>query len=34
MALAPVGHAEAEALIRSLRGFPLLDGGAGRPRAM
>lgn len=33
MALAPVGHAEAEALIRSLRGFPLLDGARGRPRA-
>ncbi len=33
MALAPVGRGEAEALIRSLRGFPLLNGARGRPRA-
>ncbi|SHJ99433.1 Acyl-CoA synthetase (NDP forming) [Roseomonas rosea] len=29
----PVDVAEAEAMIRSLRGFPLLDGARGRPRA-
>ncbi|WP_043832672.1 acetate--CoA ligase family protein [Muricoccus aerilatus] len=29
----PVDLAEAEAMIRSLRGFPLLDGARGRPRA-
>lgn len=32
LALAPIGHAEAHALIRSIRGFPLLDGARGRPR--
>jgi acyl-CoA synthetase (NDP forming) len=31
--LCPFGTAEAEALIRSLRGFPLLDGARGRPKA-
>jgi hypothetical protein len=31
--LCPFGVAEAEALIRSLRGFPLLDGARGRPKA-
>jgi acyl-CoA synthetase (NDP forming) len=31
--LCPFGAAEAEALIRSLRGFPLLDGTRGRPKA-
>lgn len=31
--LCPFGASEAEALIRSLRGFPLLDGARGRPRA-
>jgi acyl-CoA synthetase (NDP forming) len=29
----PFGVAEAEAMIRSLKGFPLLDGARGRPRA-
>lgn len=29
----PFGAAEAEAMIRSLRGFPLLDGARGRPKA-
>jgi hypothetical protein len=29
----PVDVTEAEAMIRSLRGFPLLDGARGRPRA-
>ena len=29
----PFGDAEAEAMIRSLRGFPLLDGARGRPKA-
>jgi acyl-CoA synthetase (NDP forming) len=29
----PVDLVEAEAMIRSLRGFPLLDGARGRPRA-
>jgi succinyl-CoA synthetase beta subunit len=29
----PVSEAEGEAMIRSLRGFPLLDGARGRPRA-
>ncbi|MFN3449869.1 MAG: acetate--CoA ligase family protein [Roseococcus sp.] len=29
----PFGVAEAEAMIRSLRGFPLLDGARGRPKA-
>ncbi|HEY8611032.1 MAG TPA: acetate--CoA ligase family protein [Roseomonas sp.] len=29
----PVDVGEAEAMIRSLRGFPLLDGARGRPRA-
>lgn len=31
--LAPVGHAEAHAMIRELKGFPLLDGARGRPKA-
>lgn len=31
--LCPFGEAEAEAMIRSLRGFPLLDGARGRPKA-
>ena len=30
---APFGHATALAMIRSLRGFPLLDGARGRPPA-
>jgi acyl-CoA synthetase (NDP forming) len=30
--LCPFGAADAEAMIRSLRGFPLLDGARGRPR--
>ena len=30
--LCPFGEAEAEAMIRSLRGHPLLDGARGRPR--
>ncbi len=29
----PVSEADAEAMIRSLRGFPLLDGARGQPRA-
>ena len=29
----PFGDAEAEAMIRSLKGFPLLDGARGRPKA-
>jgi hypothetical protein len=29
----PVGAAEAEAMIRGLRGFALLDGARGRPKA-
>lgn len=29
----PFGEAEAEAMIRSLKGFPLLDGARGRPKA-
>ena len=29
----PVGEADAEAMIRSLRGFALLDGARGRPKA-
>ncbi len=29
----PFGEREAEAMIRSLRGFPLLDGARGRPKA-
>jgi acyl-CoA synthetase (NDP forming) len=29
----PFGIAQAEAMIRSLRGFPLLDGARGRPKA-
>jgi acyl-CoA synthetase (NDP forming) len=29
--LCPFGEAEADAMIRSLRGFPLLDGARGRP---
>jgi acetate---CoA ligase (ADP-forming) len=29
----PVDAAQAEAMIRSLRGFPLLDGARGRPKA-
>jgi acyl-CoA synthetase (NDP forming) len=29
----PFGTVEAEAMIRSLRGFPLLDGARGRPKA-
>jgi len=29
----PFGHAEAAAMIRSLKGFPLLDGARGRPKA-
>lgn len=29
----PFGEAEATAMIRSLRGFPLLDGARGRPKA-
>ena len=29
----PFGTAEAETMIRSLRGFPLLDGARGRPKA-
>jgi acetate---CoA ligase (ADP-forming) len=32
-ALAPVSAAEAEALLRGLKGFPLLDGHRGRPKA-
>jgi acyl-CoA synthetase (NDP forming) len=31
--LCPFGEDEAEAMIRSLRGFPLLDGARGRPKA-
>lgn len=31
--LCPFGEAEALSLIRSLRGFPLLDGARGRPKA-
>ena len=31
--LCPFGEAEAEALIRGLKGFPLLDGARGRPKA-
>ncbi len=31
--LAPLGHAEAEAMIRRLKCFPLLDGARGRPKA-
>jgi acyl-CoA synthetase (NDP forming) len=30
---APVDAATAERMVRSLRGFPLLDGARGRPRA-
>jgi len=30
--LAPFGHDEARAMIRSIKGFPLLDGARGRPR--
>ena len=33
LALAPLDHSEAEALVRSVRGFALLDGARGRPRA-
>ena len=29
----PFGESEAEAMIRSLKGFPLLDGARGRPKA-
>jgi acyl-CoA synthetase (NDP forming) len=32
-ALAPISAAEAEAMLRGLRGFPLLDGHRGRPKA-
>jgi acyl-CoA synthetase (NDP forming) len=31
--LPPFGAAEAEAMLRGLRGFPLLDGARGKPRA-
>ena len=33
LALAPLTHSEAEAFVRSLRGFALLDGARGRPHA-
>ncbi len=33
IALAPVDAAKAEAMLRSLKGWPLLDGARGRPRA-
>lgn len=33
LAPCPFGTMEAEAMIRSLRGFPLLDGARGRPKA-
>ncbi|MDW8445185.1 MAG: acetate--CoA ligase family protein [Acetobacteraceae bacterium] len=33
LAPCPFGTTEAEAMIRSLRGFPLLDGARGRPKA-